>query len=425
MRHSRFVVWLITAAALAAPPGAAHAGSFGNFQHGGRGTGEAGALTARADDPSALSYNPAGITALPGFQLQLGLDFNAGEGKYSSSSGTFADHHVINFPPAFYATWRLKDSPFAFGLGVDSPLWSIEDWRPTLFPGRFLNRRLDLQVGELHPVVAYDLGGGWSVGGGLRYAYANLRQGDNRITGGPVTLRQGDKLGVEFERDATAKIDALSWDLGVRYADPAWGWGVVYRSDSKMKGSGTVRYSAHTAPGVGGAGPFPDGRSDQAFEIPWEARAGVWVAPYPELRLELDLAHQNWSALQATSVTYTPNPVEAFPAVSTPRNWKDTDSLRLGIEGEVTNLWTLYGGIAYEKTPVPTSTLEPNFPRGDAIVYSFGFSINYPRISLDAGASYYSHRSRRADNQELLNPGVSGTYSADDRVWGGAIRWRF
>ena len=63
------------AAALSAPS-PAPAGAWGNTQHGGRATGQAGAFVARASDPSAVSYNPAGLSSLGGFQILGGLDFS-------------------------------------------------------------------------------------------------------------------------------------------------------------------------------------------------------------------------------------------------------------------------------------------------------------------------------------------------------------
>ncbi|HYH46879.1 MAG TPA: transporter, partial [Thermoanaerobaculia bacterium] len=69
MRHQR----LALAAVLLLVPQLAAASGFGLFQHGGRATGQVGAFTARAADPSAVTYNPAALTRVPGLQLQAGL----------------------------------------------------------------------------------------------------------------------------------------------------------------------------------------------------------------------------------------------------------------------------------------------------------------------------------------------------------------
>ena len=51
----------------------AFAAGFALYETGARGTALGGAMIARADDPSALFFNPAGITQLPGTQTLFGL----------------------------------------------------------------------------------------------------------------------------------------------------------------------------------------------------------------------------------------------------------------------------------------------------------------------------------------------------------------
>jgi long-chain fatty acid transport protein len=432
MRHPRRIVLLCLIATLAGSS-LASAQAFGWFQHGGRATGQAGAFTARASDPSALTYNPAAIARLSGTQLQAGLDYNNPTDKYRSASGAFDSRHIIQFPPIVYLTWKQKSGPFALGLGVDSPFYYSLDWFPRLFPGRFVTRRTELRVYEVHPVLAYDLGEGWSVGGGLRYAFGNLDRDTNGIasfavgSGGQVT-----PVSVEVQRSASADVDAIAWDLAVHYAAPAWGWGGVFRSAEKLKGNGDVKYKPLDVPtGIPGFEDvlrinFPTGQVRESFELPRELRGGIWYAPYPELRIELDASFQSWSSLRATDVTYSPNPLNRVnPTESTPRDWKDTTSLRLGVEGNITDNFLLYGGVAQEESPVPDRTIEPGFPRGDSLVYAAGFSVEFPQLTFDLGYSFHTFDDRGARNQELQNPGRTGTYSSRDQVWASSVRWRF
>jgi len=430
MRHPRRVVLLCLVAVLAGSS-LASASGFGLFQHGGRAMGQAGAFTARASEPSALTYNPAAITKLDGFQIQAGLDLNNASDEYRSATGSFSARHIIQFPPLLYTTWKQKEGPFALGIGIDSPFYYSLDWNTRLFPGRFVTRRTELRVYEVHPVLAYDLGEGWSFGGGVRYAFGNLEQEDNarlRIQAGPLP---DPPINVEVERNSGADVDALAWDLAVHYAAPSWGWGAVYRSPERLKGNGDVSYEARDVPvGVPGLDAairarLVNGSSRQSFEIPREVRAGIWYAPYPELRIELDANLQSWSSLENTDVTFDPNVFGDGPTVRTARDWKDTTSLRLGIEGDITDNFVLFGGVASEPSPVPDSTVEPGFPRGDAMVYGAGFSYNFPQLSFDVGYSIHEHDDRGASGQELLNPARTGTYSASDQVWGFAVRWRF
>ncbi|HEV7866621.1 MAG TPA: outer membrane protein transport protein, partial [Chthoniobacteraceae bacterium] len=83
-------------------------------------TARGNAFTATADNPSAIYYNPAGITQLEGTRALLGayavtietdVDLDAG----ASFSSTNDDWQVA---PQFFATWKAKQYPIALGLGV-------------------------------------------------------------------------------------------------------------------------------------------------------------------------------------------------------------------------------------------------------------------------------------------------------------------
>lgn len=430
MRHSSRAVLLCLVAALAGAD-LASASGFGLFQHGGRAMGQAGAFTARASEPSAVTYNPAAITRLEGFQVQAGLDFDNALDSYESATGRFSAQHVIQFPPALYATWKQEEGPFALGIGFDSPFYYRIDWDPRLFPGRFLNRVTELRVFEAHPVLAYDLGAGWSVGGGIRYAFGSLHQEDNAIIPLQVNAAPALPVNVEVERSASADVDDLAWDLALHYTAPSWGWGAVYRSPLRLKGNGGVGYNPRDVPqGVPGLDAAirarfdVDGSARQSFELPREIRGGIWYAPYPELRIELDASLMGWSSLENTDVTYNPDVFRDGPTVRTPRDWKDTTSLRLGLEGDITDNFMLFGGVASEPSPVPNDTTEPGFPRGDALVYAFGFTYSFPQLSFDVGYSLHDHDNRGVRGQELQNPNRTGTYEASQHVWGFAVRWR-
>ena len=52
--------------------GTATGGGFALYEGSARGNALGGGLVGRADDPSALFYNPAGITRLPGLDMTVG-----------------------------------------------------------------------------------------------------------------------------------------------------------------------------------------------------------------------------------------------------------------------------------------------------------------------------------------------------------------
>lgn len=409
------------------------AGAWGNTQHGGRATGQAGAFVARASDPSAVTYNPAGVGRLDGLQILGGLDFSNATDEYTSATaGKHRANHTIQFPPALYVTYHLPgaESRWALGLGVDTPFWTSVDWKTALFPGRFLTRETKLRLWEVHPVAAYEIDDHWSVGGGVRYVFGELDLGQNFA--GALAEVPGVRPEVPFEVKLTTNgnVDAVTFDLGIQYATNVWGWGASYRHGAELSDSSPYEVEVRditrpdladqVASGLGGL------RVDQSFELPREVRSGVWLAPYPELRVELDLAWASWSRSETRVIDpRQQGPVLGNVLQTRARDWDDTLSIRLGVEGDVAPHWSVYGGLAREESPVPDGNVEPGYPRGDAIVYAVGASYNLTWISFDVGYSFWDHDDRTVTGQELQAPTVQSTYSGNEQIWSAGARWRF
>jgi long-chain fatty acid transport protein len=416
----------------AALPQPAAAGSWGNTQHGGRATGQAGAFVARASDPSAVRYNPAGVAHLGGFQILGGLDFSNATDEYSSVTGDHAANHTIQFPPSLYLTYHLPggESPWALGLGVDTPYWYSVDWDTALFPGRFLTRESKLRLWEVHPVVAYEIDDRWSVGGGVRYLFGELDLGQNFAGTLPAVPGVRPVVPFEVELIADGSVDAVSFDAGLQFATNVWGWGVGYRHGAELESNDAYEVSVRdiTIPALAGQVESSLGvfEAQQSFELPWELTTGVWIAPYPELRIELDAAFAAWSGSETRIVDPSrQGPVLGEVVQTRSRRWDDTLSVRLGVEGDLTSTWAIHGGVALEPSPVPDDNVEPGFPRGDALVYAAGFSYNLSWISFDLGYSFWDYDDRRAAGQELQRPNVRSTYSAHEQVWSFSARWRY
>ena len=423
----RALLLLCVLAPLPAPLAAA---SFGLFQHGGRGAAQAGAFVARADEPSAVRYNPAGIARLEGFQLEAGLDFQAPADELDSPGRTDLAHHIIQFPAALYATWKPKELavPLAFGLSIDAPFWTITNWDTALFPGRFDTIRQETSLFELRPTVAWAIDERWSLGGSLRYVRGGF---ETSFASNELFLRESQNvLLVETHTEAASQVDGFGIDVGVQYSAPAWGWGAVLGSGMSLDGGGDMEHFASepiSDPAVEAAFNRRFGSSSVSmnFELPPTASIGAWWGISESLKLEGNVVWSGWSALDRTTIEMDRNPFDncCSDAIRRERNWKDVVGLRLGAEWTLSPQWALGGGLAFEPSPVPDETIEPGFPQGDAMVYAFGASYNLPGLSFDAGYSYHQYSDRGVRFYTYEAPG-SGTFSSRAQVFSISARWR-
>src|SRR5690348_10825083 len=76
------------------------------------------AFTATADNPSAIYYNPAGITQLQGNNARVGLYFISADTHYKSAAGQAQTDSSFQTVPQLYYVYAPTNLPLAFGLGV-------------------------------------------------------------------------------------------------------------------------------------------------------------------------------------------------------------------------------------------------------------------------------------------------------------------
>ena len=135
---------------------------------------------ATADNPSAIYYNPAGITQLKGHQVRGGTyglylhpTFTSpGTGKHYQNE---KDLHGV--PQLFY-TYGPDDFPLSFGLGVYSPYGLSTRW-PHDSGFRTVSTEASLRYFTINPVVAWQVCPSLSLAAGVtaNYAEMDLRQG--------------------------------------------------------------------------------------------------------------------------------------------------------------------------------------------------------------------------------------------------------
>ena len=108
-----------------------HSAGFGIYEWSARGNALGGTLIGRADDPSAVAFNPAGITQLDGTRVMAGFTAIAPQTEVVTDTETTKTKSNIWLPPHAYLTYQLNDRYWLgvgiysrFGLGTEYP----DDW---------------------------------------------------------------------------------------------------------------------------------------------------------------------------------------------------------------------------------------------------------------------------------------------------------
>src|ERR1022692_2864804 len=305
------------------------------------------AFIATANNPSAIYYNPAGITQLEGAQAQFGMHNLAINSEFQSLDGTrHADTKSSIAPvPQFFCTYSPKDSQFSFGVGLYAPFGLSLEW-PTDTPFSSLAIKGSLTYITFNPVVAWKVLPNLSIAAGptINCTTINLSQG--------IGLSPGDEF----------SFNGSGWDFGATAGllwkpHEKWAVGVNYRSPTTINFEGSSRMKPY-APGEG---------TSAELNFPQSAGLGVAYMPTPKWNFETYVTWTDWDTLKGTTFK---KPSGNIPFVL---NWQS--SLMTGIGGTryFNNGWFVSAGYFFSQNSTSEKNFNPVVPDTDLHVGSAGF----------------------------------------------------
>jgi long-chain fatty acid transport protein len=149
---------------------------------------------------------------------------------------------------------------------------------------------------------------------------------------------------------------------------------LTYRSKVDLTVEGEAELQA-----AGGAISY-DGDAEVSIPIPAALNLAAAYTFNDRTTIELVYEKTYWSAYEELDFDYeaTIHPVlDGVFGTSIAKNWSNTDTYRIGVTHKLDNKWTLMAGYAYDKTPVPKSTVGFELPDSDAHIYSIGARYAY------------------------------------------------
>ena len=144
-----------------------------------RGVSLAGGMVGRADDVSALAYNAAGITQLPGAHVMGGLAFIAPLGTIGTEHATGMQYTTTKpsvwLAPHGYASYQLNDNVW-LGMGVFSRFGLGNSYSGN-WTGRYNLYDVGVQTISFVPTLAYKINDIFSVSvGGAMWMIGMMRR---------------------------------------------------------------------------------------------------------------------------------------------------------------------------------------------------------------------------------------------------------
>ena len=356
-------------AAMALMPAAQGAG-FGLYEGSARGDALGGTLVGRADDPSAIYYNPAGIVQLPGDQLMAGATLISPMADVIAQTPqgavrTSSDRNWFYVPHAYY-THDINDTVWAglgfysrFGLGTEFP----QNW-----PGRYNSFDATAQSFTVNPDIAVKLGDQFSVAAGFDVVYFDLDM--KRMVPNPLG---GPDLGLHLKMDDVG----YGYNLALHYTPADWmavGLSYVSRVTENMSGTATVD-------GVGSTD------ATGTVRLPQELSFGVALKPDEKWSVELGAVYTGWQSYDDLAVDFK-NPALLGPSSSTAEHWQSAMRYQAGVEYAATKALTLRASYVYDEQPIPRETADYTVPGGDRQLFGVGLGYRWSRWVFDLSYNY-------------------------------------
>lgn len=346
------------------------------------------AFTATADDPSAIYYNPAGITQLPGEEASLGLYIISADTHYTSPTGQGAKTDTTpQLVPQVYATYSLTNLPLSFGLGVYAP------YGLSLNYGN--NPPLDttaesgsLLYATINPVVAWKITPALSVAIGPDISLSQL------------ALQQAITPSTRFN------YSGEGWDAGYNagilwQADPMWAFGVNYRSSTR------ITYRGKSGQNFTSAVP-PSSPASVTVPFPEYITGGISFRPTQKWNFEFDLDWTKWSEVRSATISASP-----LGPVPITLNYKNSFIYEFGVTRQLCDGYFASVGYEYSENSSPSANYDPIIPDANLNLGGVGFGHHGQRWDWMAAFQFaYGQRTVSGD----VNPFADGKYTTFNKA---------
>ena len=346
----------------------------------------ADAYVANANGADAAYYNPANMV----FSNNKGGAIEIDATYIGLSAVDYKGNTVVQTGPTTYVpiatnTSSKSESFFVptlhyvspsvgnwrFGLSIVSPAGLSKRWAQ--FPASAYSQEFTLKTVEVNPTVAYEINEQLAIAVGIRGVYSSGIVDNGLYSLSGTGFDWGYNLALTLKPSKSTNV------------------ALTYRSNVGLRLSGDTSVTKTTI----------NSGVNVSVPIPAVIRMAVSHTFETQTTVEAVYEHDIWSAYENLDFNFNNSVNETNLGQSRPKNWKDTDVLRLGITQQI-DKFTAMAGFAYDPTPAPNATLGYELPDADGKIISLGarYAIN-DQLSVGL-AGLISFKDNRSVNNSVL-----------------------
>jgi long-chain fatty acid transport protein len=260
-----------------------------------------------------------------------------------------------------------------------------------------------LKILELSPSFSYKVTDNFSVGGGVRLIYS-----EGVVRSNASEIYAMGYSPAPFARDMEGDTFEFGYNLAISYKPTEdITLAATYRSEVDLDEEGTATLSGIGIPYVG----------DASVSVPLPAALNLSVSKTWDKTFTLEFNYERtyWSAYETLDFNYGSNVGFYAPVFDSPisKNWKDTDTFRLGATMELSK-FTIMMGFALDETPVPKDHIGFELPDSDAKIFTMGMRYQQTEnlswgiaFLYDSKESFDLKKGEHVDSHSVLAQGGS------------------
>lgn len=350
-----------------------------------RSTATSGAYFSSANAPDASYYNPANMSFMKdGWGLEVGMRYivlpsikfsgrvvDPATRSFTSSQNLSSERESFFVPYLHYVSPKV--GALRFGFSFTTPGGLSKSWENSI--AQAYAKTFRLEVYEASLAVSYAISDSLSVGGGLRGVYS---RGEVEYT------HPGGAYSVSMDGDTDIKPGFFA-SLSIKPVKNLT-LSTLYRSKVDLKINGNA--SGYMVTNQGPPPTIYSFNTSGSVKVPlpaeWRLGASYRLGA---TTLELTYERTFWSDYKRLDFNFADTTVEGSFGDPKPKDWKDTNTYRLGVMHDFSEKLTGMLGIAYDETPVPERTLNFELPDSDGWIFSLG-SIYRPEPKVEIGVAY-------------------------------------
>ena len=336
------------------------------------------AFVATADNPSAIFYNPAGITQLTNNNFRGGVygvyyepSFMPPSSAANHNQTYYSSDNFAAIPQIFY-TYTAKGAPLSFGLGIYAPYGGNMSW-PQDTGFRTVATSGSLQYITINPVAALKVLPSLSIGGGVM------------VNHGSINMSQGLLRSIKPFTNYF-NFNGNGWSAGVNVGvlwqpDDKISFGATFRSTATMNFQGATYFELqphiYNTPEYRGA--------EASFTFPLTTVLGVSYRPTPKWNIEFDANYTGWNSFDTVNIQQTPPAVRRPFQQDIPVNldWQASWMYELGVTRYFDSGWHVSAGYVFNENSVPDKYYTPLAADMDRDFFSIGAGFKGKTFDFD------------------------------------------